>query len=60
MITISDEIKKLMQSYVKYPPRKLQSETYTGPIEISKYQQFQWVRDQLSKEGFNIELPTGN
>jgi arylsulfatase len=60
MITISDEIKKLMQSYIKYPPRKLQSETYTGPLEISKYQQFQWVRDQLAKEGFNIELPTGN
>jgi arylsulfatase A-like enzyme len=60
MITISDEIKKLMQSYIQYPPRKLQSEVYTGPIEISKYQQFQWVRDQLAKEGFNIPLPTGN
>lgn len=60
MITISDEIKKLMQTYIQYPPRKLQSETYTGPIEISKYQQFQWLRDALAKEGFNIELPTGN
>jgi arylsulfatase A-like enzyme len=51
MITISDEIKKLMKTYVQYPPRKLQSATYTGPIEISKYQQFQWVRDQLAKGG---------
>ena len=32
----------------------------TGPIEISKYQQFQWVREQLGKEGFNLPLPTGN
>ena len=34
--------------------------SYDGPIEISKYQKFQWVRDQLSKEGFNLTLPTGN
>ena len=60
MVTISDDIKKLMQTYVKYPPRKLQSEAYTGPIEISKYESFQWVRDQLAKEGVNIPLPTGN
>ena len=32
MVTISEAIKKLMKTYVKYPPRKLQSETYTGPI----------------------------
>jgi arylsulfatase A-like enzyme len=60
MVTISDDIKKLMQTYVQYPPRKLQSASYTGPIEITKYQNFQWVRDQLAKEGVNIPLPTGN
>ena len=32
MVTISAAIKDLMKTYVKYPPRKLQSETYTGPI----------------------------
>ena len=60
MITISDDINKLMKTYVQYPRRKLQSAVYTGPIEISKYQQFQWVRDQLAKEGVDIPLPTGN
>ncbi len=30
-----------MKTYVKYPPRKLQSVGYTGPITISEYQQFQ-------------------
>jgi hypothetical protein len=24
------------------------------------YERFQWVRDQLKKEGVNIPLPTGN
>jgi hypothetical protein len=34
--------------------------TYTGPITISAYQRFQWLRDQLKKEGMNLTLPTGN
>ena len=49
-----------MVTYIKYPPRKLQSMSYDGPVEISKYQQFQWLREQLGKEGFNLSLPTGN
>jgi arylsulfatase len=60
MITISGAIKDLMKTYVQYPPRKIQSEVYTGPIEISRYQQFQWVREQLEKDGVSIPLPTGN
>jgi arylsulfatase len=60
LVTFGEEIKKLMATYVKYPPRKPQSEAYTGPITISAYEKFQWVRDQLQKEGFKIQLPTGN
>ena len=60
MVTISQAIQNLMKTYVQYPPRKLQSMTYSGPITISSYQRFQWVRDQLSKEGVSIPLPTGN
>jgi len=47
MVSIGEAIKDLMKTYVQYPLRKLQSMTYAGPIEISKYQQFQWVREQL-------------
>ena len=60
LVTISQSIKDLMATYVKYPPRKLQSLGYDGPVELSKYQQFQWVREQLEKGGVNIALPTGN
>ena len=60
MVPISQAVKELMQTYVKYPPRKLQSMTYTGPITISGYQKFDWVREQLKKEGVNLALPTGN
>ncbi|MFY9629746.1 MAG: arylsulfatase, partial [Methylocystis sp.] len=59
-VVMGEELKKIMSTYVKYPPRKLQSMGYNGPITISQYQRFQWVRDQLAKEGFNLPLPTGN
>jgi hypothetical protein len=49
-----------MQTYVKYPPRKPQSESYTGSITLSGYERFQFVRDQLAKQGLSIPLPTGN
>jgi arylsulfatase A-like enzyme len=60
MVTITEAIKGLMKTYVQYPPRKLQSMTYTGPVTISDYERFQWVRDQLGKEGIRLPLPTGN
>jgi arylsulfatase A-like enzyme len=60
MVPISMAVEKLMKTYVQYPPRKLQSMTYDGPIELSRYQKFQWVREQLQKEGIKIPLPTGN
>jgi arylsulfatase len=38
----------------------VQSYGYTGPITLSNYERFEWVRDQLKKEGVTIALPTGN
>jgi arylsulfatase A-like enzyme len=60
MVTISAAIQDLMKTYVKYPPRKLQSESYTGPITISQYEKFQHFREILEKQGFKIPVPTGN
>ena len=60
MVTISDAIQKLMKTYVSHPPRKLQSETYTGPITLSQYERFKHIRDILEKKGFKIPIPTGN
>jgi arylsulfatase A-like enzyme len=60
MVTISDAIKQLMNTYVQYPPRKLQSEAYSGPVTLTQYQHFQFIRDQLGKEGISLPLPNGN
>jgi arylsulfatase A-like enzyme len=60
MVSISAAIKDLMKTYVQYPPRKLQSESYSGPITLSQYERFQYIREMLSKEGINIPMPSGN
>ena len=60
LVTINDAIKEKMKTYVKNPPRKLQSEVYTGPITLTQYQRLKYVREMLENEGVNIPLPTGN
>lgn len=60
LVTFNAEIAKLMKTYVDYPPRKIQSEVYTGPITIQQYERVQNVREHLKKEGFSIPLPSGN
>ncbi|WP_442483080.1 arylsulfatase [Aeoliella sp. SH292] len=60
MVTISASIEDLMKTYIKYPPRKLQSGVYTGPITLSEYQRFKYIREALEKEGVKIPIPTGN
>jgi arylsulfatase len=49
LVTINKAIPDPMKTYIKYPPGKIQSENYTGPITILRYEKFQWVRDQLKK-----------
>ncbi len=57
---MGEELQRVMKTFVQYPPRKLQSEGYTGPITISNYQRFEWLRDELKKEGVHLTMPTGN
>lgn len=60
MVTFNQAITDLMKTYIKYPPRKLQSESYSGPITLSRYQKFKWVREELEKDGISLPMPTGN
>ena len=60
LVTFNEAITKLMKTYVEYPPRKPQSEAYSGPITLSQYQRFSNIREQLQKEGFQLAMPTGN
>jgi arylsulfatase len=59
-VTINQAVKEKVKTYVEYPPRKLQSEVYTGPITLTQYQRLKSVREMLEKEGISLPLPTGN
>jgi arylsulfatase A-like enzyme len=59
-VPMVSSVKELMATYAKHPPRKLQSMGYDGPVTLSNYQKFQWVREQLQSEGINLSLPVGN
>lgn len=60
MVMINDAVAPLMKTYVDYPPRKMQSEGYDGPLTLSGYERFQYLRESLAKDGFKLSLPTGN
>ena len=59
-VTINQAVREKMKTYIDYPPRKLQSEGYAGPITLTQYERLKSVRDDLAKQGFEIPLPTGN
>jgi arylsulfatase len=59
-VVMGEELKKVMASFVQYPPRKVQSYGYTGPITLSNYEKFQFIRESLAKDGFTLPMPTGN
>ncbi|MHC0506372.1 arylsulfatase [Achromobacter aegrifaciens] len=60
MVMINDAVAPLMKTYIDYPPRKMQSEGYDGPLTLSEYQRFQYIRESLAKDGFKLSLPSGN
>jgi arylsulfatase len=60
LVSINAAIKEKMKTYIDHPPRKLQSEGYSGPITLTQYQRFQYVRERLNTEGISIPLPSGN
>ncbi len=60
LVTFNQAIADLMKTYVEYPPRKLQSEVYTGPLTITRYQHFEFARKELKEQGVSLPMPSGN
>jgi hypothetical protein len=56
---MQEALEKIGKTYIQYPPRKMQSDGYTGPITISNYERFTHIREQLQKEGVKITLLPG-
>jgi hypothetical protein len=60
LIPANEATRKLMKTYLDYPPRPLQSEGYAGPITPTEYFRFSNVRQELEKQGFSLPMPSGN
>lgn len=58
--SLMGEAECVVKTYIEYPPRPVQSESYSGPLTLSQYHRFVTVREQLEKQGFSIGLPSGN
>lgn len=53
---------ELMETYFKYPPRPLQSEGYSGPMEINRFRTIQEAKKLMEEKGIKLpaELNNGN
>ena len=60
LVTFNAVIRNLLQSYVDYPPRKMQSKIYHGPITLTDFHKFKFIRDALKEEGMKFSIPFGN
>ena len=56
-VVMGQQLKEIMESYLKYPPRPLQSLGYTGPVKLSDYEKFKAFQEQLKKQGVKISIP---
>jgi arylsulfatase A-like enzyme len=56
MPVVGAQIKELMASYIKYPPRKLQAENIPN-ISLTQYQLLKGFTEQLKQQGFSFSLP---
>jgi hypothetical protein len=56
---LQSAVHELMKTYVDHPPRKLQSEGYSGPITLSQFERFQWARDKLKEGGLSLPMRLG-
>lgn len=55
LVIFNKATQDLMQSYIDYPPRPLQSEVYAGPLQITQFRTIEKVKSLMKEKG--IILP---
>jgi hypothetical protein len=48
-VVMEQELKRIMATYVKYPPRKVQGYGYTGPLTLSNYEKISIGKGDTAK-----------
>jgi len=52
---MTQQLQKVMESFVKYPPRPVQSDSYAGPMSISRFRTIEQAKKLMEQK--KIELP---
>ena len=52
---MGDQMKTVMQSFVEYPPRPVQSDSYPGPMSITRFRTIEQAKKLLKQK--KIKLP---
>lgn len=55
---MTQQLQKIMQSFVDYPPRPVQSDTYAGPMSITRFRTIQEAKELLKQK--QIDIPELN
>ncbi|MEH0158404.1 arylsulfatase [Limibacter armeniacum] len=55
LVIFNKAIQDLMKSYIDYPPRKLQSEVFTGPLTIERFRTLEKIKEYMDQKG--VKLP---
>jgi hypothetical protein len=55
-VTISEAFKKVMMTYMKYPPRKVQGVSIPY-VSLGQYELLKSFQEQLQNEGFKFTIP---
>lgn len=48
------KLSEVIDSYHKFPPRKMQSETYTGTLTIDRFRVIEKLKPMLEKHGIQV------
>jgi arylsulfatase len=55
IIMFNNAISKLVETYQKYPPRKMQSASLGGPMTIDKFRMIEKVKAELKERGYDLK-----
>ena len=54
MVIFTKAQQDIMKSYLDYPPRKMQSETYPGPMTITRFRTIQQIKEAMEQKDYHL------
>ncbi|QZE15723.1 arylsulfatase [Halosquirtibacter laminarini] len=49
-------LEEILNTYVKYPPRPVQSEGYSGSLSITRFRELMKINKEMKEKGFDLKI----